>query len=91
MQLAKTIIAPQGSGGNSFKSLRNNEHIIELVTSGACSVFANGRRHRAYIQHCQMELVVTDGVHRDLAAWWRRNPFPRVSGSLSLSRERNRT
>jgi hypothetical protein len=31
-----------------------------------------------------MELVVTDGVHRDLAAWWRRNPFPRVSGSLSL-------
>jgi hypothetical protein len=31
MQLAKTIIAPQGSGGNSSKSLRVNDRIALLL------------------------------------------------------------
>jgi hypothetical protein len=89
-QDAQTVL-PYYRRGNSKKqavtkngSSESNKRIVGFRTTGTCSICVNGKRHSAQMRDCQVELVVSDAVHREMVNWSLRNFNPRISGSLTL-------
>jgi hypothetical protein len=85
MKAASAHIAPKTSVGNS-KSLGTKKRTVGFATSGDCLITVNGKRHHARMS-CNMRLVVSSALHREITEWSLRNWNPRFSGCLSLENE----